>query len=426
MILELEFEKSASPAACGLDSSDNRELSIFIRSLEVRSRGKTLEILDFSNADSLREHELFGFWDSEEGGVWCRGKRSALLLESDVAWPTCLDLILEAHCFHSAFPVCGFTLKTSKGHRGRGVVVGELKKVSVRLRKSLWRPARRLVVGNFRKMQSRANVSNQPQKPRVSLILVNLNKPRLTRLAAIAAASTGIRIPFEILVADNGSSPENLALLKAVEVPMRVLPLEQNMGFGSANNRAAAEARGDFLLFLNNDAFLKPGCLEGMLRAFDHRADCGAVGAVLRWPDGTLQEAGCLVRSDGHPIRPGRGEPNWDLKFLPEFHPVDYVSGACLLIRRHEFLEMGGFDPIYSPAYYEDTDLCMRLRERGKTIYLASRAECYHIENATSRDGSEENWATRQSEKNRLLFLERWGGLLQMRDKPRMGANGHE
>ena len=163
-----------------------------------------------------------------------------------------------------------------------------------------------------------------------------------------------------------------------------------------------------------------------MLAAFEHRADCGAAGAVLRWPDGTLQEAGCLVRSDGHPIRPGRGEPNWDLKFLPEFHLVDYVSGACLLIRRHEFLEMGGFDPIYSPAYYEDTDLCMRLRERGKTVYLASRAECYHIENATSRDGLDENWATRQSEKNRLLFLERWGGLLQMRDKPRMGTNGHE
>ena len=280
------------------------------------------------------------------------------------------------------------------------------------LRKPFFCSGTRLVTGDMRAVAQRQVVSIHQKVPRVSLIFLNRDKPLMTRVAAVAAASSKPRVPFEILCVDNGSSAENLAILRKTEVEMRFLEFAENRGYGEANNLAASQARGEFLLFLNNDAFLKPGAIHEMLQAFQNTPDCGAVGAVLRWPDGIIQEAGCTLRDDGTAIRHGRDDLSFSPTLLPAFHKADYVSGACLLIRRQEFLEIEGFDPIYSPAYYEDTDLCMRLREKGKTVYLASRAECYHIENATSHGVESAEWARRQSEKNRLLFLERWGSVL--------------
>jgi GT2 family glycosyltransferase len=86
------------------------------------------------------------------------------------------------------------------------------------------------------------------------------------------------------------------------------------------------------------------------------------------------------------------------------------------MVKRDEFLAMGGFSPKYSPAYYEDTDFCLRLLLRGKRVYLASRASCYHIENATSQDIEGGAWATRLSEAHRALFLQDWAAYLASRN----------
>jgi GT2 family glycosyltransferase len=131
--------------------------------------------------------------------------------------------------------------------------------------------------------------------------------------------------------------------------------------------------------------------------------------------DDSLQEAGCSIQPDGFPVRHGRDNPDYDLQPLPRFKPVDYVSGACLMVKRDEFLAMGGFQTKYSPAYYEDTDFCLRLLMRGKRVYLASRTSCYHIENATSRDIEDGAWATRTSEAHRAIFLQDWAPYLASR-----------
>jgi GT2 family glycosyltransferase len=325
-----------------------------------------------------------------------------------------LQLALEAHCFESAFKKCKIRIATSSGHRAQAFIAGK-KKLKKTLRRPFFAKKSRLVTGNLQSLDRRKNVSQGLDKPKISIILLNRDKPILTRLAAVAAASSDLGVSFEILCVDNGSTAENLAILRQAEVGMRLLELPENKGFGEANNLAASEARGEFLLFLNNDAFLRPAAIRELLKAFLNMSDCGAAGAVLRWPDGRIQEAGCSLCEDGTAIRHGRDEPHFRTDSLRRFQPVDYVSGACLLIRRQVFLEIGGFDPVYSPAYYEDTDLCMRLRDKGKSVYLASRAECYHIENATSHTLESAEWATRQSEKNRLIFLQRWGKRLNHR-----------
>jgi len=413
LIIQIDYQNTASPFSAGLDVGDKRELAVFFRSLRLEYQGGGVAV-DFSASGDPGRAVLFGFWQSEAAGTWSAGARSALVFDLPPPQGRELRLTLEAHCFEEAFPVCDIKVATSSGHRGEATI-GGFGKIEMILRKPFFCSDSRLVIGDMCELVQRQNVSTRQTVPRVSLILLNRDKPLLTRAAAVAAASSKSGVTYEILCVDNGSSGENLAILRKAEIEMRYLEFPENRGFGEANNLAAIEARGEFLLFLNNDAFLRPGAIPEMLKAFQNMPDCGAVGAVLRWPDGRIQEAGCTLRSDGSATRHGRDEPHFRTDSLRRFLPVDYVSGACLLIRRQEFLEKGGFDAVYSPAYYEDTDLCMRLREKGKTVYLASRAECYHIENATSHSVESVDWATRQSEKNRLIFLERWGKRLSNR-----------
>ncbi len=197
---------------------------------------------------------------------------------------------------------------------------------------------------------------------------------------------------------------------------MRILELGLNKGFGEACNTGAKEARGEYLLFLNNDAFLRPRTVDELLSAFAAHPDCGAAGPVMLNIDDTLQEAGCSIQPDGSPTRHGREDASFDLQSLTRFRTVDYVSGACLMVKRDEFLAMGGFAPKYSPAYYEDTDFCLRLLLRAKRVYLASKTSCYHIENATSRDIENGAWATRTSEAHREVFLQDWAPYLASRN----------
>jgi len=406
-VIQFTFNRCSSPAEIGLDHSDERKLAVFFRMLRISaSNGESIEC-DFSNSEVLRKHVLFGFWQPESGGVWSAGGRSALVFEGNLGNSRSLQLKLEAHPFAEAFAENGVEIKTSAGHYAE-LNITTAGSVAVHLARPFLFPKTRLVTGDLRRAMIRCNVSNLRRNPKISLIILNLNKPLLSRLSAIAAASSQISVPFEILCVDNGSDAKSLAQLRAAEVPICLLELSDNKGFGVANNMAANEARGEYLLFLNNDAFLKPHTLREMLFAFQTHGDCAAVGPVLRYPDETLQEADCSIQPDGHPIRHGRGDANYDLKSLPRFAPVDYVSGACLLMKRADFLEIGGFDPVFSPAYYEDTDLCMRLGAKGKKVYLASRAVCYHIENATSHSAESAEWTAQQAEKNRIIFLERW------------------
>lgn len=406
-VIQFTFNRCSSPAEIGLDHSDKRKLAVFFRKLRISaSNGESIEC-DFSNSEVLRKHALFGFWQPESGGMWSAGGRSALVFEGNLGNSRSLRLELEAHPFAEAFAENGVEIKTSAGHYAE-LNITTAGTVAVRLERSFLFPKTRLVTGDLRRAIIRRNVSNLRRNPKISLIILNLNKPLLSRLSAIAAASSQIPVPFEILCVDNGSDPKSLAKLHAPEVPMRLVEMGVNKGFGVANNMAAEEARGEYVLFLNNDAFLQPHALREMLAAFETHGDCAAVGSVLRYPDETLQEAGCSIQPDGYPIRHGRGDASFNLQSLPRFAPVDYVSGACFMMRRADFLEIGGFDPVFSPAYYEDTDLCMRLGAKGKKVYLASRSTCYHIENATSHSVDSAEWAASQSEKNRLIFLERW------------------
>ena len=163
---------------------------------------------------------------------------------------------------------------------------------------------------------------------------------------------------------------------------------------------------------LNNDAFLTEGVVEKLLAQIIHH-EVGAVGPAFRYPDGWLQEMGGFVASDGHGCLSIFNGHTWD---TPSVLDVDYISAACLLVRRTDFLAAGGFAPEFTHAYFEDTDLCLRLRSMGKKTRLVKSAVVYHIHGATYKRAEFETERIKANGRNLNTMRSRWGRWLVTRD----------
>jgi glycosyltransferase involved in cell wall biosynthesis len=169
-------------------------------------------------------------------------------------------------------------------------------------------------------------------------------------------------------------------------------------------------------VFLNNDTTVTEGWLDALVDTFDDFPSAGIVGARLVYPDGRLQEAGGIVFCDGSGWNYGRGDRPDDpaYSFAAE---TDYVSGACLAIGRERFQRMGGFDAHYAPAYYEDTDLCFRVRQDGLQVVCQPACTIIHHEGVSS--GTDETSGTKRYQAvNREKFLARWREVLEHHPEP--------
>jgi O-antigen biosynthesis protein len=249
------------------------------------------------------------------------------------------------------------------------------------------------------------------QGPAVSVIVLNLNKPDLTERCVTAVWKHRDSTPVELIVVDNGGTPENFAALAAaVRGRCTLLRLEVNRYFGEGNNIAAERARGRYLVFLNNDAFVTAGWLQPLLSQIRSDPAVGYVGPRFIYPDGRLQEVGAAIGRDGHVTQFGKVAPP-DPADLAKARDVEYCSAACVLMEREVFIGLGGFSAAYEPAYYEDVDLCRRLTARGYRIVCEPNATVVHLENATSLtpDVFGRTPLRDITELNRGKFLDRWG-----------------
>ncbi len=222
----------------------------------------------------------------------------------------------------------------------------------------------------------------------------------------------------EIVVVDNGSSDGTavyLADLAGREPLVKVVSPGENLGFVGGNNLAATHATGEHLVFLNNDTEPQAGWLEALVEAAGEPG-VGAVGARLVYPDGRLQEAGGIVFSDASGWNYGRGDdPTRPLYTFPR--EVDYCSGACLLVRRSLFEELGRFDERYAPAYYEDTDLCFAVRAAGSRVRYEPRAVIVHHEGVTAGTDTTSG-VKRHQVVNHEKFREKWADALRSQYPP--------
>lgn len=253
--------------------------------------------------------------------------------------------------------------------------------------------------------------------PRVSIVIPVHGKIEYTLACLHSIANHPPTDPFEVVVVDD-ASPDNTADVLTEITGLRVISNEKNLGYVGSCNAGAAEAHGNYLVFLNNDTQVTPGWTEALLRCFDRHPDAGIAGSQLVYPDGRLQEAGAWVFSDASAWNIGRFASRKDpsLRYSRE---VDYVSGASLAIPRNLFHELGGFDLRYAPGYYEDTDLAFAARSAGRSTWYVPDSMVIHAEGVSSA-GIVETGMKRFQAINQGKFAAKWSKVLQ--SQPRAGT----
>lgn len=243
--------------------------------------------------------------------------------------------------------------------------------------------------------------------PTVSVVMVTYGGGE-TALRAIEALVSNTEPCFEVIVIDNASPDDSADRLRAGLRGATIVQNLDNAGFATGSNQGADLASGEYLCFLNPDAFVEAGWLPPLLEVFERNDRAGAALPLFLYPDGRVQEAGSALDSEGAAMSIGDGDDPraFEHRFT---RSVDYGSAACLLVRADLFAEVGGFDPIYSPAYYEDVDLCFKLRERGFTTVYEPRSRVVHVRGGASPRAEALMVA------NRRIFADRWRERLEQR-----------
>lgn len=251
--------------------------------------------------------------------------------------------------------------------------------------------------------------------PRVSVVIPIHGKLAYTLACLRSIESAPPKIAFEIIVVDDASPDESGSVLAQVH-GVHLLRNARNIGFVGSCNAGASAARGEFIVFLNNDTQVTAGWIEELLHCFESRPLCGIAGSQLVYPDGRLQEAGAWVFSDASAWNIGRFESRDEPTFRYA-RPVDYVSGASLAIRRDTFFGLGGFDERFAPGYYEDTDLAFAVRRRGFQVWYVPSSVVIHAEGISSA-GVTESGMKRFQAINRGKFAEKWADELTRQPAP--------
>ena len=181
---------------------------------------------------------------------------------------------------------------------------------------------------------------------------------------------------------------------------------EKNLRFLLNCNNAAKYARGEYVLFLNNDTQVMENWLAPLVSLMESGERVGLVGSKLIYPDGRLQEAGGILWKDGSAWNFGHGQnPE-----LPEFNyvkPVDYISGASIMLPRALWEEIGGFDESFAPAYCEDSDLAFTVQKMGYQVLYQPQSVVVHFEGVSN--GTDTSTGLKHYQVvNQQKFREKW------------------
>ena len=234
--------------------------------------------------------------------------------------------------------------------------------------------------------------------PRVSAILVNYNAGLELRRALQSIAGELAGSPWEAVVVDNGSSDGSPAIVDEMAPQARILRNGENVGFARGMNQGLAATTAPRVLIMNPDCHLMPGALDAMTTELDRSPSCALVGPRILHPDGSLQGS---ARGDPDMLTGLFGRSTLLRRMFPalavsrrnvvgsvgpdrESLTVDWLSGACMLARRDALDSVRGFDERYF-LYWEDADLCRRLRAHGYHVRYVPSATAVHTVGQSSK-----------------------------------------
>lgn len=257
---------------------------------------------------------------------------------------------------------------------------------------------------------------NQKQ-PDVSLVIVLWNSVHFTLMCLqhlLRSQSTTI----QVILVDNASTDQTAQLLERL-TGFQIIRNATNEGFLAACNQGASLATGRSLLLLNSDAFVHPNAIATAFATLQSAPEIGAVGARLVLPTGKLQEAGSILWADGATHGYGRGlDPEAGSAMFQR--DVDYCSGAFLMTHTMLWQQLGGFDELFRPGYYEESDYCMRLHNLGYRVIYEPQALVDHFEFGSE---TEPGKADMISKENRKKFRARHFRELRLNHLPHSEAN---
>lgn len=242
----------------------------------------------------------------------------------------------------------------------------------------------------------------------VSIIIPVFNKVELTQQCLTHLADVTQHVEYEVIIVDNASSDGTHEFLRALGGNVQIIRNEENLGFAKACNQGARAARGQYLLFLNNDTIPLQGWLTPLLEEVEADSGVAVVGSKLLYADGTIQHAGVVFSRGLSPYHVYRAFPG-DAPVVNRRREYQCVTAACMLVRRDVFQAVGGFDEAYHNGF-EDVDLCLQIRERGGRIVYQPKSVLYHLESQTpGRKAHEADNARR--------LLSRWGACWWLADE---------
>ncbi len=258
--------------------------------------------------------------------------------------------------------------------------------------------------------------------PLISIIIPNKNQMETLKKCIKSIIDKSTYKFYEIIIIENNSSDENIfefyEILKKYN-NIRIIEWNKPFNYSSINNHSIQFAKGEILLFLNNDIeIINPDWLERML---EHilREEIGIVGAKLYYPDDTIQHAGAIIgiyntvaHSHGYYYNKDSYGYMGRLKIIQN---LSAVTGACLMIRKEVFEEINGFDEDFAFAY-NDIDLCLRIREKGYLILWTPYAELYHYESKSTQSEKITHSGKKRTKREIELFREKWKQILKKGD----------
>lgn len=256
---------------------------------------------------------------------------------------------------------------------------------------------------------------NTSAQPLVSVIIPVYNHFQHTYHCLQSISEISDKTAFEVIVVDDCSNDETQELMPLV-TGARYHRQAKNGGFIRSCNQGAQLAKGDYLLFLNNDTEVSDQWLDALLDTFTTHKNVGLVGSQLRYPDGRLQEAGGIVFSDASGWNYGRLESP-EQPEVAHVRAVSYCSGASIMVPTALFKNLGYFDERYVPAYYEDTDLAFAVRAAGLRVLYQPRSRVIHFEGISS--GTDVSTGVKKYQVvNQQKFADKWQQALKSQPPP--------
>ena len=229
----------------------------------------------------------------------------------------------------------------------------------------------------------------------ISISIVSWNTKGVLKNCLASIYSTARDISFEIIVVDNNSSDGSVEMVREEFPGIILISNTENLGFAKANNQAYEKASGRYFLILNSDTIVKPEALETMVRFMDSHPEAAALGPRLIYEDGSLQPS-CRAFPD---LLTAFFQMSYLEKIFPknkfigkylmgywnhdDLREVDQPMGACLMFRKKALEEVGILDEQFF-MYFEEVDLCFRIKKSGWKIYFIPDAQVIHLENKSS------------------------------------------